>query len=193
MKTASQVLPATFTYKTNNIQYSLREVNLTQDFHLLYKWMHEPHVIQQWQMDKPEIELRVYFERMCVDDHQRLYIVQINGRDVGYLEIYEAARDRLGLYYDADVNDLGWHILLGETDTVGQGHFRAVMRMMIYFIFEYSPAKKIVGEPDENVKSYGYVADEIAFEVQRKIKLPEKTAILYHCYKEKFYEKDLGK
>ena len=189
MITISKKLPNFFEYSEKNIQYALREVVLPQDFPLLFKWMHEPHVVSQWQMDKPELELEVYFERMSVDDHQRLYIIQIQGRDVGYLEIYEAARDRLALYYAADPHDLGWHVLLGEKDVVGKGHFRAVMRMMSYFIFENSLADKIVGEPDENVKSYGYVADEIAFEAQKKIKMPEKTAVLYHCFRHKFYKK----
>lgn len=189
MITISKKLPESFEYSEKNIQYGLREVILPQDFPLLFKWMHEPHVVSQWQMDKPELELEVYFERMAVDDHQRLYIIQIQGRDVGYLEIYEAARDRLALYYAADPHDLGWHVLLGEKDVVGKGHFRAVMRMMSYFIFENSLADKIVGEPDENVKSYGYVADEIAFEAQKKIKMPEKTAVLYHCFRKEFYKK----
>lgn len=189
MITISKKLPESFEYSEKNIQYGFREVVLPQDFPLLFKWMHEPHVVSQWQMDKPELELEVYFERMAVDDHQRLYIIQIQGQDVGYLEIYEAARDRLALYYAADPHDLGWHVLLGEKDVVGKGHFRAVMRMMSYFIFEHSLAEKIVGEPDENVKSYGYVADEIAFEAQKKIKMPEKTAVLYHCFRHKFYKK----
>lgn len=188
MQTLSAQLPDDFDYQEKGICYALRAVKLPQDFALLYKWMHEPHVIPQWQLNKPELELAVYFEKMLIDDHQRLYIIQIAGQDAGYLEIYEAKRDRLSLYYPALDTDLGWHILLGEKNVVGKGHFKAVMRMMSYFIFEYSPAEKIVGEPDENVKSYEYVAQEIAFEAQKKIHMLEKTAILYHCFREKFYE-----
>jgi RimJ/RimL family protein N-acetyltransferase len=189
MKTLSSRLLNHFNYRENGISYALRALSFPDDFPLLYKWMHEPHVIPQWQLNKPEPELAVYFEKMRVDDHQRLYIIQIAGQDVGYLEIYEAKRDRLSLYYPALENDLGWHILLGEKYMVGKGHFKAVMRMMCYFIFEHSPAEKIVGEPDENVKSYEYVAEEIAFEAQQKIQMPEKTAILYHCFRENFYQK----
>ena len=188
MQTLSAQLPDDFDYQEKGICYALRAVKLPQDFALLYKWMHEPHVIPQWQLNKPELELAVYFEKMLIDDHQRLYIIQIAGQDAGYLEIYEAKRDRLSLYYPALDTDLGWHILLGEKNVVGKGHFKAVMRMMSYFIFEYSPAEKIVGEPDENVKSYEYVAQEIAFEAQKKIHMLEKTAVLYHCFREKFYE-----
>lgn len=189
MQTLSSKFPDEFQYQEKRISYALRRLMLPQDFPLLYKWMHEPHVIPQWQLNKPELELAVYFEKMLIDDHQRLYIIQIEGQDVGYLEIYEAKRDRLSLYYPASENDFGWHILLGEKNVVGKGHFKAVMRMMCYFIFEHSLAEKIVGEPDENVKSYDYVAEEIAFEAQQKIQMPEKTAILYHCFREKFYQR----
>ena len=121
MKTLSTRLPNRFNYWEKGIGYALRALNLPDDFLLLYKWMHEPHVIPQWQLNKPEPELAVYFEKMWVDDHQRLYIIQIAGQDVGYLEIYEARRDRLSLYYPALENDLGWHILLGEKHVVGKG------------------------------------------------------------------------
>lgn len=188
MHTLSSKLPNDFKYQEKGVSYALRALKLPQDFSLLYKWMHEPHVIPQWQLNKPEVELAVYFEKMLIDDHQRLYIIQIKQQDVGYLEIYEAKRDRLSLYYPALDHDLGWHILLGEKNVVGKGHFKAVMRMMCYFIFEHSTAEKIVGEPDENVKSYQYVAQEIAFEAQTDLQMPEKKAILYHCFREKFYQ-----
>lgn len=189
MQTLSSKLPNEFAYQENGTSYALRALTLPQDFPLLYKWMHEPHVIPQWQLNKPELELAIYFEKMLIDDHQRLYIIKIEGKDAGYLEIYEAKRDRLSLYYPALENDLGWHILLGEKNVVGKGHFKAVMRLMCYFIFEHSPAEKIVGEPDENIKSYKYVAQEIAFEAQQKIQMLEKKSILYYCFKEKFYKK----
>lgn len=50
--------------------------------------MHEPHVIPQWQLNKSELELQVYFDKMLADDHHRLLIVGIDGKDVGYTEIY---------------------------------------------------------------------------------------------------------
>lgn len=188
METLSAKLPDHFIYQEKGIHYALRAVQLPQDLPLLFKWMHEPYVIPQWKLDLPLVELAVYFEKMIVDDHQRLYIIEIAGQDSGYLEIYEAKRDRLSLYYTAEEHDMGWHILLGEKNVVGKGHFRACMRMMCHFIFEHSEATKIVGEPDVNVKSYEYVADDIAFEAQKIIHMPEKNAVLYHCFKNKFYE-----
>jgi len=65
----------------------------------------------------------------------------------------------------------------------------AIIEPIIYFIFENSPAEKIVGEPDERVRSYEYIAQDIAFKAQKKIRMPEKNAILYYCFREEFYEK----
>ncbi|ENV53433.1 MULTISPECIES: GNAT family N-acetyltransferase [Acinetobacter] len=186
MKTISKALPGFFDYAEHQVSYTLRDVVLPQDLPLLVKWMHQPHIIPQWQLNKSELELAVYFERMLCDDHQHLYIIQIDRKDVGYLEIYEAKRDRLALYYDAEENDLGWHVLLSE-DAVGKGHFRAVMRMLSFLIFEHSKAGKVVGEPDETMLVYEKIKQDIALNEQGKIKLQEKTAVLYHCFREQFY------
>lgn len=191
MKTLSSCLPNHFNYQEKGISYALRALSLPDDFPLLYKWMHELHVIPQWQLNKPESELAAYFEKMQVDDHQRLYIIQIEGEDIGYLEIYEAKRDRLSLYYSALDHDLGWHILLGEKKVVGKGHFRAVMRLIIYFIFENSPAEKIVGEPDERVRSYEYIAQDIAFKAQKKSGCQRKMPF-YTIVSEKNFMKNVG-
>lgn len=188
MPTISAQLPNQFQYEYQSRQYRIRDVVLSQDLKLLHQWMHQTHVIPQWQLNQSMMALAVHFEKMSVDDHQRLYIIEIDQKNAGYLEIYEAKRDRLSLYYDADPHDMGWHILLAE-DMVGQGHFKAVMQMMCQYVFQHSPAKKIVGEPDVQVKSYRLVQDQIAFEPQKIIEMPEKQAILYHCYREKFLKK----
>ena len=160
-----------------------------EDMALVHKWMHEPHVIPQWQLNKSELELQVYYEKALADDHHRILIVGVNGQDVGYTEIYEGKRDRLGRYYDGDDTDLGWHLLFGEKSAFGQGYLRPVMRMLGFYIFEHAPSTKIVGEPDHTVKPYAVVVEELCYEAQRLIPMPEKTAMLYYCFKDKFYQK----
>lgn len=189
MKTLSQQLPNFYEYYENETQFYLRQVQYPQDLALLHKWMHEPHVIPQWQLNKSEIDLAVYFEKMLADDHHRLLIVGVDGQDVGYTEIYEGKRDRLGRYYDGDDLDLGWHLLFGEKSAFGKGYLRPVMRLLGFYIFENAPSDKIVGEPDHTVKPYAAVVEEMCYEAQRLIPMPEKTAMLYYCFKQKFYEK----
>ncbi len=86
--------------------FTCAKYSIRRTIALLHKWMHEPHVIPQWQLNKSEIDLEVYYEKMLADDHHRILIVGVDGQDVGYTEIYEGKRDRLGRYYDGDDLDL---------------------------------------------------------------------------------------
>jgi acetyl CoA:N6-hydroxylysine acetyl transferase len=189
MTTLSRQLPDFYSYIENETQFYLRQMQYPEDMALVHKWMHEPHVIPQWQLNKSEIELQVYYEKALADDHHRILIVGVNGQDVGYTEIYEGKRDRLGRYYDGHDTDLGWHLLFGEKSAFGQGYLRPVMRMLGFYIFEHAPSTKIVGEPDHTVKPYAVVVEELCYEAQRLIPMPEKTAMLYYCFKDKFYQK----
>lgn len=189
MTTLSRQLPDFYEYHENETQYYLRQMQYPEDMVLVHKWMHEPHVIPQWQLNKSETELKVYYEKMLADDHHRILIVGVNGEDVGYTEIYEGKRDRLGLYYDGDELDLGWHLLFGEKSVFGKGYLRPVMRLLSFYIFENAASAKIVGEPDHSVKPYAVVVEDMCYEAQRLIPMPEKTAMLYYCFRETFYAK----
>ena len=189
MESLSRQLPDFYEYYENETQFYLRQVQYPQDMALLHKWMHEPHVIPQWQLNKSETDLKVYYEKMLSDDHHRLLIVGVDGQDVGYTEIYEGKRDRLGRYYDGDDLDLGWHLLFGEKSVFGKGYLRAVMRLLSFYIFENAASTKIVGEPDSAVKPYAAVVEEMCYESQRLILMPEKTAMLYYCFRDAFYQK----
>ncbi|WP_180124029.1 GNAT family N-acetyltransferase [Acinetobacter sp. YH12097] len=189
MTTLSRQLPDFYEYYENETQYYLRQMQYPEDMALVHKWMHEPHVIPQWQLNKSETELKVYYEKMLADDHHRILIVGVNGKDVGYTEIYEGKRDRLGLYYYGDELDLGWHLLFGEKSVFGKGYLRPVMRLLSFYIFENAASAKIVGEPDHSVKPYAVVVEDMCYEAQRLIPMPEKTAMLYYCFRETFYAK----
>lgn len=187
MKTRSAALPDAYALDDYaDVAMGLRQVRYPEDMPLLHKWMNTEHVIPQWQLNKSMIDLSVYFEKMLADDHHRLYLVSVNGEWVGYTEIYEGARDRLGRYYDADPDDLGWHLLLGETSVFGKGYLRPIIRMLTHFIFDHSAAKKVVGEPDHTVKPYAVVAEALCYESQGLLEMPEKFATLYYCHREHF-------
>lgn len=189
MKTLSQQLPDFYEYYENSNTFYLRQVKYPDDMALLHKWMHEPHVIPQWQLNKSETDLKVYFEKQLADDHHRLFIVGVGGQDVGYAEIYEAKRDRLSRYYIAHELDLGWHLLFGEKSAFGKGYLRTVARLLNFYIFEHANSLKIVGEPDSTVKPYAAVVEEMCYETQGILRMPEKDAMLYYCFRDTFYQK----
>ncbi|WP_410211756.1 GNAT family N-acetyltransferase [Aquirhabdus sp.] len=190
LKSISAQLPNEYRLSDfGDIEVSLRQLEYPRDMELLHKWMHYEHVIPQWQLNKSLVDLSVHYEKALADDHQRIYLVGVNGQWVGYTEIYEGARDRLGRYYDSDSNDLGWHLLIGETSAYGKGLLRAIIRMLSHFIFDHSEAKRVVGEPDHTVKPYEVVARDMCYEPQRLIPMPEKVAMLYYCPRDVFLAK----
>lgn len=188
MPTITQDLPDTFAVEAYGKAFGLRAVKYSEDMPMLYKWMHAEHVVDQWQLHLPMPQLRVHFEKMLADDHQRLYIILCEGVPIGYTEIYETARDRLSYYYKAKDTDMGWHILLGDPAVVGKGYLKPTGMMISKFIFEHTDAKKIVVEPDSKVEVYKWVADGFAYHVQRLIDMPEKKASLYFCHRDEFFE-----
>jgi len=188
MPTITQNLPDTFSIEAYQKTFALRPVKYPDDMPLLYKWMHAEHVVDQWQLHLPMPQLKTHFEKMLADDHQRLYLILCNDEPIGYTEIYETARDRLSQYYKAKEADMGWHILLGDPAVVGKGYLKPTGMMISKFIFEHTEAKKIVAEPDSKVEVYQWIADSFAYRVQRLIEMPEKTASLYFCNRDEFFE-----
>ena len=164
LPTLSQGLPNNYIYRENGVEFGLVQIRYPEHIELLHRWMNMPHVIPQWQLNKSLSELSENKKKMLADDHQRLYLVSA-----------------------AVYRDLAWHLFLAEGGAVGKGFLVLLMRLLSFFIFEHSPAKKIVGEPDASVKPYEIVAQELNYMPQYQIVMPEKTAMLYFCDKEGFY------
>ncbi|NMM39601.1 GNAT family N-acetyltransferase [Pseudoalteromonas arctica] len=188
MRTLSRTLPNEFLLSMNKLNYELQQVRYPDDLALLHRWMHTDHVIPQWQLNKPELELHIFFEKMLADDHQRLYIMLIDGQPAGYAEIYECKRDRIARYYSAEENDMGIHLLIGEKHFLGRGHLAPLLSMLADFIFSTSPTTtKIICEPDSKVEQFHRLSNGLGYEEQKKIKLPEKTASLFFFTRDRFY------
>ncbi|MCJ8167725.1 GNAT family N-acetyltransferase [Atopomonas sediminilitoris] len=164
----------------------LRQVQLARDLPALHRWMNAEHVIEQWQLNHSLEALQQHFTAALADPHHRLCMVSVNGLEIGYMELYHAATDRLGQFYPADGNDWGWHLLIGEAGKVGQGYAEAIIRVATQLLFAATNASKVVGEPDHRVKPYAVLAERLCYEPQGLIEMPEKTAMLYFCPRERF-------
>lgn len=182
--------PEVFTWvdPKSDTEVKLRRMTLEHDLDMIHEWMNYPHVAEFWLLDKPIEVLREHYIKALADDHHRLYIVSINGKEIAYTEIYHAIRDRLGEKYEAHPDDWGWHLLIGPKDQVGAGLSEAIIRGITHFIFESTNALKVVGEPDHRVKPYIALSERMGYEDQGFIQFPEKKAILFYCYKDRFYK-----
>jgi RimJ/RimL family protein N-acetyltransferase len=78
-------------------------------------------------------------------------------------------------------------LLIGPREQIGKGYSESIVRCLIHYIFACTAAEKVVGEPDSRVKAFLKLAEYIGYENQGLIEFPEKTAVLFYCYREKFY------
>ncbi|KAA8734709.1 acetyltransferase [Acinetobacter qingfengensis] len=192
MNTISRCLPDYFSLDINHDTYALRAINYPKDLALIHQWMNLEHIAKQWHLDESIENVAMYLEKALADDHQRPYIMTKNNMDIAYIEIYEGYRDRLARYYDADIHDMGWHQALANVSARMRGVYLTYMAILINeFIFRNTQAKKIVGEPNSNIKAYFKIAESFAYMIQKDLIMPEKKAVLYFCEKDQFYNSEV--
>jgi siderophore synthetase component/RimJ/RimL family protein N-acetyltransferase len=168
--------------------FEMRLFDLEKDLDLLHRWMNSEHVIQFWQLNKSQDELKTHFEEMLADPHQELVIISLDGEDLVYFEIYSATGDRIEGKYQQQDHDWGYHGLIGEISSIGKGLAIPIAKETMRYIFECKKAQRIISEPDEQAIASEKVDLRLGFEFQHYIDFPEKRAKLFILEKNTFYK-----
>lgn len=160
--------------------WSLRPVRLgTGDVALVHRWMNLPHVAAGWKQAWPLARWQAELAAQLGGDHSLPCVVGLDGRDVGYVELYRVIRDPLADCYPCHPHDLGVHVAIGEPDVLGRGLGSSLLRAVADGLLAADPrCVRVVAEPDVHngasigaFRNAGFVAD-------REIALPGKTAAL---------------
>ncbi|MDN4073975.1 GNAT family N-acetyltransferase [Fictibacillus terranigra] len=168
---------------------SFRQVDFDKDAELLYRWMNEEHVIPYWKLNGPK---ETYFQHLLTalhDEHQKLYIGYVNGRPVSYWESYWVRGDVMEEAYEAEPNDQGVHLLIGETDCLGKGYSLPMLKAMVRFQFQKPFTEKVIAEPDIRNKKMIHVFEKCGFVPIEPVKLPDKTGLLMFCDRDAFHRR----
>lgn len=182
------VMSETFAMKDPDIgkEISFRRVEMEKDLDRLHEWMHQPHVIQFWNLNIPYDQYREHLRKFLADPHQTLHIGSLDGTPMSYWETYWVRGDILGKHYDYDPEDQGIHLLIGPPPFLGKGYALPLLRAMTYRLFQHQPTQKVVAEPDIRNKKMIHIFEKCGFEFQREIDLPDKRAALMFCYRDTF-------
>ena len=62
------------------------------DADLVSEWMNRPHLVEAWEYDWPPARWRRYLRAQLDGAYSRPFIGSRSGRDVGYIELYRAAK-----------------------------------------------------------------------------------------------------
>jgi acetyl CoA:N6-hydroxylysine acetyl transferase len=186
---AGQVLYRRFVENINSsLEY--RVIDINKDLDTFHNWHNQPRVADFWELAKSKEELKDYIEKGLKDPHQIPVMVEINGIPAAYFEIYWTKEDRLGPYYDSENYDRGFHLLVGNPDSLGFKNTDAILKCATHFIFlDDSRTMRIMGEPrHDNEKILKYI---LTFKSWRKIKefdFPHKRAALLECDRKLFFQ-----
>ncbi|MEV6323074.1 GNAT family N-acetyltransferase [Nocardia sp. NPDC051787] len=123
------------------------------------EWMSRPHLLSTWEQPWPasrrradcRAQLAGTYSRPCILslDYAAIDRPELGRRDIGYLELYRAAKDEIARLYVADPHDIGFHIATADPELLGRGVIPAVMMQLMAAIFAADPrCRRIMGDPD---------------------------------------------
>lgn len=138
------------------------------DLPLLEDWLHRPHVAL-W-FDDPQDWLDEVEQRHGRFSFIRHFIVEFDGKPIGFCQFYEYVRSGEAWHGDLE-NDGVYSVdyLIGEADSLGKGYGKAIVGALVERIAALPNAARIIVQPEpENKASCGaLLANGFFFDTER--------------------------
>ena len=129
--------------------YALRLADPGADADRVSEWMNRPHLAEAWEYDWPPERWRGYLRAQLAGEYSRPTVASFDGKDIGYVEVYRAARDSIAPRYTADPYDLGVHAAIAEPGMVNRGVATMLLPHVMASLFELEPrCRRIMFDPD---------------------------------------------
>lgn len=129
--------------------WTVRVADADLDAEQLSEWMNQPHLAEAWEYAWPNERWRQHIQAQLDGRYSRPFIVGFDGKNVGYLEVYRAAKDSIAPRYDADPHDLGVHVAIAELEFVNRGVAPMLMPYLAASLFDSDPScRRIMFDPD---------------------------------------------
>ena len=169
--------PLWFDLPTEAGRFTLCPVKPDRDLPLIQRWMNDPAVAEYWELAGPTERTTRHVHAQIELPHTQPLLARLSGRAIGYWELYQAAEDPLAAHYAAEPDDLGVHLLIGESDCRGIGLGGVLLRALADAV-QREKSRRLVAEPDErNIASVRAFATA-GFLASGTLELPEKRATL---------------
>lgn len=129
--------------------YAFRLVDPDADAAMIAEWMNRPHLAQAWEYDWPVPRWHRYLRAQLDGSYSRPFIGSRHGQDLGYIELYRAAKDSVGRLYRADPYDIGMHAAIADLRIVNRGLGPILFPRIAASVFELEErCRRIIFEPD---------------------------------------------
>jgi RimJ/RimL family protein N-acetyltransferase len=129
--------------------YQVRLADADRDAETISEWMNRPHLVEAWEYDWPPERWRRYLRAQLDGEYSRPLICSFRGEDLGYIEVYRAAKDSIAPRYTADAHDLGIHAAIAGLRYVNRGFAAILLPRLVASVFETEPrCRRIMFDPD---------------------------------------------
>lgn len=166
--------------------FHLRPLQLEKDIPLIHEWVNKEYAVY-WQLQNSTVEkVTDMYAGLINTPHVQPFMGFYNDKPAFLVEFYDAEKDRIGQYYDAQPGDYGFHILMSPPGTPIKNFTWNVFTIIMDFLFNDASVKRLIVEPDARNEKIHLLNKRAGFEYQRLITLPEKTAHLAFCTRESY-------
>lgn len=129
--------------------YAARLATPDVDAGVISEWMNRPHLAQAWEYDWPPERWCLYLKAQLAGTFSRPVLTSRKGDDIGYVELYRAAKDSIATRYDAEPYDLGMHAAIADTKLVNRGIAPLMLPRLMKGMFALEPeCRRIMFDPD---------------------------------------------
>lgn len=143
-----RAVPAPLTPPVND-PYGLRVADPVADANLVSEWMNRPHLVETWEYPWPPARWQRHLQAQLDGEYSRPFIGSFRGKDVGYIEIYRAAKDSIATRYHADPYDLGVHAAVADLKLLNRGLVPLLLPRVVAGLFEIEPrCRRVMFDPD---------------------------------------------
>lgn len=156
------------------------------DLPMLQQWIGRPHVAEWWDADEaawPFERFRaIYLPRVMAEEKVTPYIVQLDGRPVGFAQSYVAMGSGDGWWDDiTDPGVRGIDQFIAEADLLGRGLGTAMVRALVRQLFADPAVTRVQTDPDPINARAIRCYQKAGFRAVREIVTPDGPALYMLC------------
>lgn len=145
---------------------------------LLRQWLKEPHVAEFWQEPDDEAEFRDKFLRKLKERSVKPFVIQVDGKPIGYIQSYEANKVGGGWWPNEKPGVHGIDQFIGDPSLVGRGLGTLVIDKFLQKLFSDLSVMEVITDPDPKNGRAIRAYEKVGFLKEGKITTPGEKALL---------------